>query len=194
MTASPTSRTRPTADPSSYWPTFYPPSLKNLPAPRPHPHPSSLPASIRYLNEPPPPFGASTRYRTLQDEVDDLDQEEDDAYQRSVDVRQYGYSWLVPLGRQNTHEEDEGSNYSSPRSIHLPSLSQDPNLSVDVAANSGAQGGERVRDLDAEIEDADASSDDDEDGEDGSGSEAPSRGLQSATGTEERGRVTGMEV
>ncbi|GAA5905680.1 hypothetical protein JCM5296_001805 [Sporobolomyces johnsonii] len=165
MTASPTPRTRPTADPSSYWPAFYPPSLKNLPTPRPHPNPASLPASIRYLNEPPPPFGVTTRYSTLQDEIDDLDQEEEDAYSSSVEVRQYGYSWLVPLGRQNTHEEDEGSNYSSPRSIHLPSLSLDPNLSVDAAGNSAPQGGGHVRDLDAEIEDADASSDDDEDGD-----------------------------
>ncbi|BGP13988.1 hypothetical protein JCM10213_005574 [Rhodosporidiobolus nylandii] len=145
------------------WPTFLPPVLKALSDPRPHPDPSSLPASRRYKG----------KHATLQDEIDELEQEEDDYWNGTAEVRHYGYSWLVPLGRQHTHDEDAESAFTaSPR--------HDPNSTFDSALGAqilppGAGGGAHeqqqpadeapVRDLDADIEDADTS------GSSGGGSE-----------------------
>ncbi|BGP22938.1 DNA mismatch repair protein [Rhodotorula toruloides] len=162
--------------PREAWPAYYPPSLRYLPDPRPHPDPSKLPPSRRYG-----PQGSGDRVRTMQDELDQLDVDEDELYNAKMDTRQYGYSWLVPLGRQNTHEEDIESQYgSSPHGSRLADpLNLDGDFDFDFpslrhgADGEGGRGGRsglrrglqqdedadvEVRDLDDEIEDADAAS------------------------------------
>ncbi|BGP30204.1 hypothetical protein JCM10296v2_001956 [Rhodotorula toruloides] len=165
--------------PPSAWPTYYPPSLRYLSDPRPHPDPSKLPPSRRYR-----PQGSGDKALTMQDELDQLDVDEDELYNQKMDTRQYGYSWLVPLGRQNTHEGDIESQYGS--SPHASRLADPLNLDGDFdfdfpylrhGADGPGEGGGRgrfaaqrglpqeeedadveVRDLDDEIEDADAAS------------------------------------
>lgn len=57
---------------SALWPTYYPPALRSLSDPRPHPEPAKLPPSVRYRNH--------NYHRTLQDDLDDLDNDEDNHY------------------------------------------------------------------------------------------------------------------
>lgn len=105
---------------TALWPAYYPPALGSLSDPRPHPEPAKLPPSVRYRNR--------NHHRTLQDELDQLDNDEDLHYnqvrrpprlperettplthprpRQVYDLRQYGHSWLVPLGRQRTHDEE----------------------------------------------------------------------------------------
>ncbi|BGO97829.1 putative DNA mismatch repair protein [Rhodotorula toruloides ATCC 204091] len=188
----PTARAPP--PPPTAWPAYYPPSLRYLSDPRPHPDPSKLPPSRRYRSQ-----ASGVKVRTMQDELDQLDVDEDELYNAKMDTRQYGYSWLVPLGRQNTHEEDIESQYGS--SPHASRLADPLNLDGDFdfdfpylrhgadGPGEGGAGRERfgvqrglpqeeedadveVRDLDDEIEDADAASQSEsgeEDGEDGEG-------------------------
>ena len=65
-------------------PMFYPPHLSALlNRTNPLPSPSSLPASRRFKNQSPPPFGSTTtttatRFDSLQQEIDALEQLEDD--------------------------------------------------------------------------------------------------------------------
>ncbi|GAA6016577.1 hypothetical protein JCM8202_006090 [Rhodotorula sphaerocarpa] len=102
-------------------PAAYPPSLRSLSDPRPHPNPAKVPASTRYASG-----------RTLQDDLDDLDADEDAHYTQVYDLRQYGHAWLVPLGRQRTHDEDADSmlNSSPNAGAHEPdgSFSPPPNI------------------------------------------------------------------
>ncbi|GAA6026921.1 hypothetical protein JCM8097_005963 [Rhodosporidiobolus ruineniae] len=153
------------------WPDFLPPSLAALSDPRPHPNLGALPPSRR---------PASNRgHATMQDELDELDQEEDDFYNRMMDIRQYGYSWLVPLGRQHTHDDDAESVFDTSAlagdgNATFDSLGQ-PIPAFDAGADGGGgapggAGGEAqdeapVRDLDAEIEDADAETGSESEGE-----------------------------
>ncbi|GAA5890394.1 hypothetical protein JCM6882_008822 [Rhodosporidiobolus microsporus] len=156
------------------YPPFFPPSLSALSDPRPHPNPSSLPPSRR-------PWG---KHATLQDELDDLEAEEDEFYNHMMDVRQYGYSWLVPLGRQNTHDEDAEDAFHPHGLPSSPGAGNDTFDSATGAAGGvegqpppaggGGNNGPAVEeppviDLDADIEDADASA---ESSVDGTGSEA----------------------
>ena len=106
---------------SALWPAYYPPALRSLSDPRPYPEPAKLPPSVRYRNH--------DYHRSLQDDLDDLDNDEDNHYnqvsrhvfsnssvetpetssspsRQVYDLRQYGHSWLVPLGRQRTHDEE----------------------------------------------------------------------------------------
>ncbi|GAA6059422.1 hypothetical protein JCM10212_003654 [Sporobolomyces blumeae] len=177
--ATPRRRT-PSPPPSpSTWPPFYPPLLKALlPSASTYANGSDhldrrdWPASTRYVDTPPPPFGAASRYDTLQQEADALDDEEEDWEIRNSDIKQYGYAWLVPLGRLNTHEEDEGSQYTaSPQqpsfSLDLPPLLNATNTAQPGQGPAGDEAEEpRVVDLDAEIEDADASESESDDGVD----------------------------
>ncbi|GAA5978071.1 hypothetical protein JCM10908_004217 [Rhodotorula pacifica] len=114
---------------TALWPTYYPPALRTLSDPRPHPEPAKLPPSIRY---------SSQNYtRTLQDDLDDLDNDEDNHYNQVYDLRQCGHSWLVPLGRQRTHDEEVDSQYySSPN--HQPT---DGDLSFSPPLNPPPNGG-----------------------------------------------------
>lgn len=61
--------------PPTAWPAYYPPSLRYLSDPRPHPDPSKLPPSRRYR-----PQGSGDKVRTMQDELDQLDVDEDELY------------------------------------------------------------------------------------------------------------------
>lgn len=54
---------------SAPWPAFLPPALRTLQNPLPHPNPSKLPPSSRIKGK-----------RTLQDDLDDLDRDEDYYY------------------------------------------------------------------------------------------------------------------
>ncbi|KAK4058682.1 hypothetical protein OIO90_000126 [Microbotryomycetes sp. JL221] len=117
-------------------------------------------------------------WATVQDHIDALDKAEDDLYNAMHDTRSFGYSWLVPMGKLQTREEDIDSEVgSSPRAR----AQSPPMLVAPVAATAAATttttdqpttdaattgnnnngddvGTEPVRDLDAEIEDADARS------------------------------------
>ncbi|GAA5833333.1 hypothetical protein JCM11251_005207 [Rhodosporidiobolus azoricus] len=195
------------------WPAFLPPSLRALSDPRSHPNPSALPASRR-------PWTTKPAHKTLQDELDELEADEDDFYNQMMDVRQYGYSWLVPLGRQNTHNEDAEDAFH-PHALPSSPAGDDANASFDSATGApftagqgqghgsgqgGTTGGDvppeaPVRDLDAEIEDADASSEEDEE-EDGSeeGSAPSERGVETVAaggagvgGEDRRGGESGGE-
>ncbi|GAA5866045.1 hypothetical protein JCM8547_002926 [Rhodosporidiobolus lusitaniae] len=135
-------------------PHFYPPSLRDLSKPRSH-------TNGRRSSGP----GGKGKQRTLQDDLDELDADEDEYYNNLMDVRQYGYSWLVPLGRQNTHDDDAESAFGSAGDQTFDSALGQP-LPLDLGGQPGGQpgGGEGegageapVRDLDAEIENADAS-------------------------------------
>ncbi|GAA5996413.1 uncharacterized protein JCM10292_007591 [Rhodotorula paludigena] len=163
----PTARS-PSPAPSA-WPTFLPPSLAYLSDPRPHPVPRALPPSARYRPTPGSDALAPARgEHTLQSEMDALDAEEEAHYGQMMDTRHYGHAWLVPLGRQNTHDEDADSTFStSPHHNGLDgtldlTLSPHANGRGDLAggeAGDGGGGGDGdapVVDLDAEIEDADA--------------------------------------
>ncbi|GAA5980891.1 hypothetical protein JCM5350_003743 [Sporobolomyces pararoseus] len=103
---------------SSSSPMFYPPHLSSLlNRTNPLPSPSSLPASRRFKNQSPPPFGSATtttatRFDSLQQEIDALEQLEDDHDLRNSEIKEFGYSWLIPLGRQNTHEEEDSDDLS----------------------------------------------------------------------------------
>ncbi|GAA6057682.1 hypothetical protein JCM3770_003839 [Rhodotorula araucariae] len=139
--------------PCSPWPACYPPSLAYLSDPHP-PHSHAGPASL------PAPWGTA-KPRTMQDDLDDLDRDEDILYTRlqTMDTRQYGYSWLVPLGRQSTHDEDADSAFST-----SPHHGLDTTLDLALSPPNHAGGfvppaaadDAPVVDLDAEIEDADA--------------------------------------
>lgn len=186
---------------STAWPSLHPPLLTRLPRPPVHPNPANLPPSQRFK---------SNQYPTLQDEADQLDWEEDHWINsvRSVlssslvlplradqpstaeqlhDTRGFGFSWLIPLGKQNTQEEDAEVCLSSfllslPLPPRLPppsSLANLPNHSLAPQstwaptprssspavpvlepaelADEGEGGG--GLDLDAEIPDADADAD-----------------------------------
>ncbi|GAA5970161.1 hypothetical protein JCM11641_000297 [Rhodosporidiobolus odoratus] len=148
---------------SQPYPTFLPPALKALRDPKPRANLDSLPPSKRYSG-------------TLQDELDALENDEDDFYGHMLDVRHYGNSWLVPLGRQHTHDEDvESALSSSPRGDPNGTFDLGPPLDLNGGPGAGpaAGGGDGapeapIRDLDAEIEDADES---DSGSENASGSE-----------------------
>ncbi|BGP38078.1 hypothetical protein JCM10450v2_002009 [Rhodotorula kratochvilovae] len=172
----PTSRSPSTTPSTHSWPAFLPPSLSYLSDPRPHPDPASLPASTRYR----PHAGGwgASKPRTMQDDLDDLDRVEDEHYNRTMDTRQYGYSWLVPLGRQSTHDEDADSAFST-----SPHHGLDTTLDLALSPPHGGAGGfvppaaaaaddAPVVDLDAEIEDADATTGSDDDA--GSGTDTGS--------------------
>ncbi|GAA5901493.1 hypothetical protein JCM8208_001817 [Rhodotorula glutinis] len=150
------------------WPSLYPPSLAYLSDPRPHPDPASLPASRRSASQHPP----GTPSRSLQDHLDQLDKDEDDHYAHVLNLRHYGHSWLVPLGRQHTHDEDADSAFStsphqgldsaldlgnSPPRHDLPALPATGAAAAAAAGQDGDDGAAPVVDLDADIEDADAS-------------------------------------
>ncbi|GAA5972780.1 hypothetical protein JCM8115_006554 [Rhodotorula mucilaginosa] len=121
---------------SALWPTYYPPALRSLSDPRPHPEPAKLPPSVRYRNH--------NYHRTLQDDLDDLDNDEDNHYNQVYDLRQYGHSWLVPLGRQRTHDEEVDSQYHSSPNHHPTDgdLSFSPPLHpIDGGGGGGGGGG-----------------------------------------------------
>lgn len=162
---------------TALWPAYYPPALGSLSDPRPHPEPAKLPPSVRYRNR--------NYHRTLQDELDQLDNDEDLHYNQVYDLRQYGHSWLVPLGRQRTHDEEVDSQYHSSPNHHptdgdlsfspplhpvdgggprvdyydgvlnFDELARRPGL-LRIPPRDDDDEGEQVLDLDAEIEDADA--------------------------------------
>ncbi|ORY40629.1 hypothetical protein BCR35DRAFT_311399 [Leucosporidium creatinivorum] len=184
---------------STAWPALHPPLLTRLPRPPVHPNPASLPPSQRYK---------SNQFPTLQDEIDQLDWDEDQWINSLHDTRGFGFSWLVPLGRQNTQEEDAESAFSSsPRATSaepLPDEAAQPNGINGDASMEGAE----VVDLDADIEDADADatvsgSEEEEDEEEGSGSEAGTGsgtassqedlGMRSGAGTETEGGTVSRE-
>lgn len=84
------------------------------------------------------------------------------------EIRSFGYSWLIPLGRLNTQEEDQESSFtSSPAAQRLlsPELPDNqpnhqfpqPQQAGDQAAGDQEMEGEQEEDLDAAIEDADDS-------------------------------------
>ncbi|KPV75999.1 uncharacterized protein RHOBADRAFT_43434 [Rhodotorula graminis WP1] len=170
------------------WPSLLPPSLAYLSDPRPHPDPASLPASRRSTSQHPP----GTPPRSLQDHLDQLDKDEDDHYAQVLNLRHYGHSWLVPLGRQHTHDEDADSAFSTSPHQGLDSAlelgNSPPRHDAAPLPPTGDDAAAPVVDLDADIEDADASAtgssgshastasgsgddEDDDDGEaDGSGS------------------------
>ncbi|GAA5900518.1 uncharacterized protein JCM6883_002869 [Sporobolomyces salmoneus] len=208
----PTART---SSPPPSWnsPMFYPPTLSSLVnrdvPPR---DPRTLPASIRFQNQPPPPFGGSKsiRYDTLEQEIEALEQLEEDHEIRNSDIKEFGYSWLIPLGRQNTHEEDDDDDLSqtstSPRNAGQSSHSHHHHRALDQlppppglddilppTRRPGRVGrvedeestGEAVVDLDAEIEDADQEDSDEE--EEGEGS--MSRGSEDMERSERRGSL-----
>ncbi|TNY22517.1 hypothetical protein DMC30DRAFT_415059 [Rhodotorula diobovata] len=168
----PTARSLPGSTPSTSWPALLPPALAYLSNPHPHPAPHSLPASHRYQPRGAALGSSGPHPRTLQDDLDDLDRDEDDHYSHIIDTRQYGHAWLVPLGRQNTHDEDADSAFStSPHhgldtTLDLGASPPRAGGAAPAAADAaGAQDDDApVVDLDAEIEDADAT------GESGSGS------------------------
>ena len=100
------------------------------------------------------------------------------------EIRSFGYSWLIPLGRLNTQEEDQESSFSSsPAAQRLlsPEIAnqqpnQQPHQVGQQAAADHEMAGEQEEDLDAGIEDADDSfgegseeeeSEDDEEEEEG---------------------------
>ncbi|KAI5477822.1 hypothetical protein MNV49_005906 [Pseudohyphozyma bogoriensis] len=146
---------------SGAWPALNPPLLNRLPQPPVHPSHPSLPPSIRYrvFHRP-----------NLQDDADALQWEEDQLLHKHEDIRNYGSSWLVPLGRQQTQEEDAESQFSSSPRPGTPvdqTLDEAPslNLAGDAPAADGAQGetGDAPEvDLDAEIEDRDSEEEEDE--------------------------------
>ncbi|GAA6025702.1 hypothetical protein JCM11491_000339 [Sporobolomyces phaffii] len=175
---------------------FYPPTLSALvahrTAPDRVPNPRDVPPSTRYRNQAPPPFGGDgrTRYDTLEQEIDALDHLQEEHEIRLCDTKEFGYSWLVPLGRQTTHEEedDDASQFSTSLSTGHPHRALDllpppPELGPDPAGRRTAttladeadpsgrarEGDASVVDLDAEIEDADRSDDDASDDDDDGG-------------------------
>ncbi|POY76635.1 hypothetical protein BMF94_0227 [Rhodotorula taiwanensis] len=95
---------------TALWPAYYPPSLRALSDPRPYPEPRKLPPSTRGSSS---SNGRRDYARTLQDDLDDLDNDEDHHYTQVYDLRQYGHAWLIPLGRQRTHDEEVDSQYAS---------------------------------------------------------------------------------
>ncbi|KAM0792499.1 hypothetical protein ACM66B_005171 [Microbotryomycetes sp. NB124-2] len=130
------------------------------------------------------------KWATVQDHLDALDKVEAEWNIAMSDTRNFGYSWLVPLGKLQTKEEDNDSDVaSSPRLLSprevlaavdvadaaeaAPEVN-DNNNNVD-AGPAPPQRDLLVRDLDADIEDADARS----------------RGSLSMTESEEELDVTG---
>ncbi|SGY72888.1 BQ5605_C005g03225 [Microbotryum silenes-dioicae] len=158
--------------PPSAYPRLDPPLLTRLPRPPRVANPYAQPASKRF---------ADTLYPTLQDKLDQLDYLEEQHLSSMHEIRSFGFSWLVPLGRQNTQEEDLESTYSNSPPPGSPPLISD----TDGALATGAQIDEVMADvaevdLDAEIEDADqaassASEDDVEDEEAGANADLEPR-------------------
>ncbi|GAA5953986.1 hypothetical protein JCM3765_000715 [Sporobolomyces pararoseus] len=110
--ASPPPRLSSWNSPSTRSTMFYPPHLSSLlNRQNPLPCPSTLPASRRFKNQSPPPFG-TCRFDNLQQEIDTLEHLEDDHDLRNSEIKEFGYSWLIPLGRQNTHEEEDSDDLS----------------------------------------------------------------------------------
>ncbi|KAM0753742.1 hypothetical protein T439DRAFT_322632 [Meredithblackwellia eburnea MCA 4105] len=152
------------------WPPLHPPLLTRLPQPPKHADPNSVAPSMRYR----------AAQRTLQDDADVLDYEEEAFALQQTDTRNYGFTWLIPLGRQNTQEEDAESTFSPSPRPETPGMDQtvDEPQQVEGVATEGAVGaatggtegeGEGERDLDADIESVDSEpepepeEDDDED-------------------------------
>ncbi|GAA5872500.1 hypothetical protein JCM3774_006839 [Rhodotorula dairenensis] len=120
---------------AALWPAYYPPKLRALSDPRPHREPATRPPSSRYADR-------STYQRTLQDDLDDLDNDEDSHYNHVYDLRQYGHAWLIPLGRQRTLDEEFDSQYpSSPNEPTLGDLSFSPPILPSNNINGGGGGG-----------------------------------------------------
>lgn len=84
------------------------------------------------------------------------------------ELRTFGYSHLIPLGRLNTQEEDQESSFASPsppRQSSPPVMEEDPirlTATEQLRANGQgeAAGFENERDLDAELDDLDATGSD----------------------------------
>ncbi|SCV69104.1 BQ2448_2124 [Microbotryum intermedium] len=151
--------------PPSAYPRLDPPLLTRLPRPPRDANPSAQPASKRF---------ADKLYPTLQDELDELEYQEEQHLSSMHEIRSFGFSWLVPLGRQNTQEEDLESTYSNSPPPGSPPLISDNNGALATGATQIDEAmAEAVEvDLDAEIEDADqaastASEDDVEDDDEG---------------------------
>ncbi|KAK4053102.1 hypothetical protein OIV83_001837 [Microbotryomycetes sp. JL201] len=114
--------------------------------------------------------GGHDRWATVQDKLDALDKLESEWHNAMSETRNFGYSWLVPLGKLQTREEDNESDAASSPRMSLvgagsPQLFQDDPAAAAAAAERMARDGDDVapnqgpvRDLDADIEDADARS------------------------------------
>ena len=75
-----------------------------------------------------------------------------------LSVRSFGYSWLIPLGRLNTQEEDQESSFTpSPPPQRLPSPLLQPQQALPQQNNNLPE-----RNLDDDVQDLDSFGEDDE--------------------------------
>ncbi|KAH9484120.1 hypothetical protein JR316_0003600 [Psilocybe cubensis] len=119
-----------------------------LPKP-PQPHPVPLPKE--------PIYGHLNAYRDIQREMDDLSDEEHELEELNAAVRDRGFSFLVPIGRSLTLQEEKNDNGQaeddSEDSVSMHTGGPPSILEDDGENDSGQDLDESMEDLDEEIAD-----------------------------------------
>ncbi|KAI0707678.1 hypothetical protein C8Q76DRAFT_800014 [Earliella scabrosa] len=144
-----------------------------LPLP-PHPHPippaPSFQRRERFIN-----------YRDIWREMDELSEEEGAVESQNQEIKNRGYTFLIPIGRTWTQHEEKNDADDASEGSDGTDHSGDGNSLMDEDENDSS---EEEEDLDADMEDMDQTADntaDLDDNEDGSSDESSEDEMESDT-------------
>ncbi|OJT01599.1 hypothetical protein TRAPUB_7941 [Trametes pubescens] len=122
-----------------------------LPLP-PHPHPippaPSMQRRERFIN-----------YRDLWREMEELSDEENAVDDQMLEIKNRGYSFLIPIGRTWTQHEEKNDAEDASEGSEGTEHTGDNNSLMDEDENSTEEEDEEDQDLDADMEDMDQPAD-----------------------------------